>query len=398
MRPLNFTSLARCGRLARRGRIDTPHGSIETPEFLPVGTQATVKALSPRDLVELEVQGLLANTYHLYLRPGCELVEELGGLHRFMGWNRPIMTDSGGFQAFSLGAAREHGVGKIGGVFPGERKPRADSDGPPLAKIDDDGVTFRSYIDGSVHRFTPESSIAIQAKLGADMILAFDECTSPLADRAYTERSLERTHRWARRSLEAPRKPGQGLYGIVQGGAWEDLREKSTAFITSLDFDGFAVGGSLGKTKQDMHQVLEWTVPGLPEDRPRHLLGIGEVEDLFEGVERGIDTFDCVIPTRFARTGNVMVTPGTAGITSRGTLNLRNARFRTLDAPIDPACSCYTCRNFSCAYLRHLIKAEEILASQLCSLHNIHFLLEVMRKIRASLEDGTFYELKQKWV
>ena len=383
---------------ARRGRIETPHGTIETPEFLPVGTQATVKAVLPKELSELGVQGLLANTYHLYLRPGAELVEQLGGLHRFMGWSGPIMTDSGGFQAFSLGAAREHGVGKIGGIFPGQRKAHKKTGEPTMAQVDEDGVIFRSYVDGSKHRFTPESSIEIQRKLGADMILAFDECTSPLASREYTEKSLERTHRWAVRSLEAHTSPRQALYGIIQGGAWQDLRERSVEFITGLPFQGLAVGGSLGKTKTDMLRVLEWTVPALPDNLPRHLLGIGEISDLFEGVERGIDTFDCVIPTRFARTGNVLVRPGHPWATPRSTLSVKQSRYRELDEPIDPECRCYTCRKFSLAYLRHLYKAEEILAAQLCSIHNLHFLLELMRKIRSALEEGRFAELKSRWL
>lgn len=383
---------------ARRGRISTPHGTIETPEFLPVGTQATVKAMLPRDLLEVGVQGLLANTYHLYLRPGAELVQELGGLHRFMGWSGPIMTDSGGFQAFSLGAAKEHGVSKIGGVFPGQQAGRKKSGEPTLAKVDEDGVTFRSYVDGSSHRFTPESSIEIQQQLGADMILAFDECTSPLASREYTEKSLERTHRWAVRSLEAHTDPAQALYGIIQGGAYQDLRERSVEFITNLPFQGIAVGGSLGKTKADMLKVLEWTVPGLPPDRPRHLLGIGEISDLFEGVERGIDTFDCVIPTRFARTANVLVRPDHPWATSRSTLSVKQSRYRAFDQPIDQNCGCYTCRNFSLAYLRHLYKAEEILASQLCTLHNLHFLLDLMRQMRSALDEGRFQDLKKDWL
>ncbi len=388
----------------RRGRITTERGSIETPEFLPVGTRATVKAMTPHQLLEVGAQGLLANTYHLYLRPGAERVRELGGLHTMMHWHRPIMTDSGGFQAFSLGAAKEHGVGKISGVFPGENRPKARGSvaghkgGSTLAKVDDDGVTFRSYVDGSTHRFTPESSMEIQRLLGADLVLAFDECTSPLAGREYTERSLERTHRWAVRCLEAPLAPHQSLYGILQGGAYRDLRQRALEFMAPLPFDAFAIGGSLGETKDEMLSVLEWTVPHLPEDKPRHLLGIGEMVDLFEGVERGIDTFDCVIPTRFARTANVMVSPHHPHRTRRGTLNLRQARYRDDLAPIEADCFCYTCRNFSRGYLRYLFGCEEILASTLCSIHNVAALLRLTREIRTALELDTFSALKDRYL
>lgn len=386
----------------RRGRIVTSRGVIETPEFLPVGTRATVKAMTPKQLLEIGVQGLLANTYHLYLRPGAERVRSLGGLHTIMNWNRPIMTDSGGFQAFSLGAAKEHGVGKLGGVFPGKGatlEPRkAHKSGSSLAKVDEDGVTFRSYIDGSTHRFTPESSIAIQRLLGADLILAFDECTSPLAGKEYTEESLERTHRWAERCLEAPRDPHQSLYGILQGGAYQDLRQRAVDFMTKLPWDALAIGGSLGETKEDFHLVLDWTVPQLPAHLPRHLLGIGEMIDIFEGVERGIDTFDCVIPTRFARTANVMVGPHFPHRTGRGTLNLRQARYRGDVRPIDEDCSCYTCRNFHRGYLHYLFASKEILAGTLCSIHNITALLSLTREIRESLELGTFQELKRKYL
>lgn len=382
---------------ARRGRIHTWHGTIETPEFLPVGTQATVKAVTPAQLQDLRVQGLLCNTYHLHLRPGSELVQEMGGLHKFMAWPRPIMTDSGGFQAFSLGAGREHGVGKIGGVFPGEKKahvPRGGVVADKLVKISEEGVRFRSHLDGSTQWLTPESSIRIQEELGADMILAFDECTSPLADRQYTEIALERTHRWARRCLDARRDTPQALYGILQGGAYQDLRARALDFMVDLPWQGFAVGGSLGNTKAEMLQVLDWTVPGLPSDKPRHLLGIGELDDLFEGVARGIDTFDCVIPTRFARNGHVFVKPGAEGRSPRGTWNLLNAKFRALDEPIDKNCGCYTCANFSLAYLRHLHKANELLASTLGSLHNLHFLMELMREMRAALEADRFAEMR----
>ncbi|PPD59089.1 tRNA guanosine(34) transglycosylase Tgt, partial [Dehalogenimonas etheniformans] len=263
---------------------------------------------------------------------------------------------------------------------------------------DEDGVSFRSHLDGSKHRLNPEISIRIQEQLGADMILAFDECTSPMASYEYTAQALERTHRWAVRCLEARRDTPQALYGIVQGGEWQDLRERSVEFIGSLPFQGLAIGGSLGKSKQDMHRVLDWTVPGLPSDRPRHLLGIGEVDDLFECVERGIDTFDCVIPTRFARTANLFVPFGTEGASKRGTLVLRHTIHARDQRPVDPDCECYCCRNFSRAYLRHLFKADEILAYVLGTIHNLHFMLKLMRTIRASLDDGTFPELKARWL
>ncbi len=385
----------------RRGRILTDRGAIETPEFLPVGTRATVKALTPVQLMELGAQGVLANTYHLYLRPGAELVRKMGGLHTFMNWNRPIMTDSGGFQAFSLGVAKEHGVGKLGGVFPGDAAAdpvKRHKSGNSLAKVDEEGVTFRSYVDGSTHRFTPESSMEIQRQLGADLVLAFDECTSPLAGKAYTERSMERTHRWAVRCLEARRDPHQSLYGILQGGAYQDLRQRAVDFMTKLPFDAFAVGGSLGETKADMLNVLDWTVPQLPAHAPRHLLGIGEMEDLFEGVARGIDTFDCVIPTRFARTANLMVDPSVPHRSSRGTINLRQARYREDPRPIEPDCPCYACANYSRAHLRYLFSCQEILASTLCSIHNLSALLRLTRKMRSALEEGTFEELKASWL
>lgn len=384
----------------RRGRILTDRGVIETPEFLPVGTRATVKAMTPQQLAALGVQGLLANTYHLYLRPGADLVRQMGGLHTFMNWHRPIMTDSGGFQAFSLGVAKEHGVGKLGGVFPGESAGdvKRHKSGSSLAKVDEEGVTFRSYVDGSTHRFTPESSMEIQRRLGADLILAFDECTSPLAGKQYTERSMERTHRWAVRCLEAKRDPHQSLYGILQGGAYEDLRERAVEFMTRLPFDAFAVGGSLGETKDDMLKVLDWTVPHLPAHCPRHLLGIGEMEDLFEGVARGIDTFDCVIPTRFARTANLMVGPTVPHRSSRGTINLRQARYRHDSGPIEPDCPCYTCANYSRSYLRYLFSCQEILASTLCTIHNLSALLRLTRGMREALEEGTFEQLRASWI
>jgi len=391
--------------MARTGRLHTPHGIVETPAFVAVGTQATVKAVPPADLRAAGVQALFANTYHLYLRPGPDVIARLGGLHRFMAWDGPILTDSGGFQVFSLGAAIEHGVGKIASIFPDESRGRpGGSTGESLVRLDDDGVTFRSHLDGSTHRFTPESVIDIQRKLGADIILVLDECTSPLHDRAYTAAAMERTHRWAERALArfqatAPAYSGsttpQALFGIVQGGAYRDLREQSARFIAGLDFDGIAIGGSLGKSKRDMLDVLEWTVPLLPEGKARHLLGIGEVSDIFAVVERGVDTFDCVAPTRMARNGSLLTRR--AGPDRKFRLNLRNARFRDDPRPVDPDCPCPTCRQFSRAYLHHLIRAREILAYHLATIHNLHFMTRLMADIRQAIRNDRLDELKAEW-
>lgn len=351
-----FTLLAQDGA-GRLGRFMTPHGPIDTPVFAPVGTQATVKAMRPRDLAELGATLVLANTYHLYLRPGDELVRDLGGLHRFMGWDGPILTDSGGFQVFSLSDART---------------------------IDDDGVTFKSHLDGSRHRFTPEKSIAIQENLGADIIMMFDECPPP-NDYDYVRQSLARTHAWAERCLAAKTRPDQALFGIVQGGAFPDLRQESASFLMGLDLPGYAVGGlAVGETKAEMHTVLDTLHPLLPADRPRYLMGVGAPEDLVNGVMRGIDIFDCVLPTRIARNGSALVLGGR--------LNLRNAQYTADPAPIDPDCDCYTCAHFSRAYLRHLVNANEILASILLTTHNLRFLLRLMDDLRNAIRKGTLAE------
>ena len=386
------------GSRARTGLLGTPHGEIRTPAFMVVGTQAAVKGVTPWELRELGAQIVLANTYHLYLRPGAELVAELGGLHRFMAWDGPMITDSGGYQVLSLGFGLEHGVGKVVGMFPEERpgeaagpKPRRRRGQPArLTRVDEDGVTFTSHVDGSRHRLTPEDSIRVQELLGADIILAFDEPTSPLHDQQYTAQALARTHRWARRCLEARTRTDQALFGIVQGGAYQRLREKSAAFIAALPFDGFAVGGSLGKSKADMHAVLDWTIPALPDEKPRHLLGIGEPEDLFACIERGIDLFDCVAPTRHARHGRLY--------TRSGTLNITNLPYRDDPEPIDPACACYTCAGFSRAYLRHLFLADELLAYTLASIHNLYTLVHLVDEIRASIERADYVEFKRGWL
>ena len=349
-----FEIIATQGR-ARAGILHTPHGDLHTPLFASVGTQATVKAVTPAQLEELGASLVLANTYHLYLRPGDQRVSAFGGLQRFMHWPHPMLTDSGGYQVFSLSGTR---------------------------KIDDDGVTFKSHIDGSIHRFTPEKSIAIQENLGADIIMAFDECAPPY-DRVYNERAMARTHAWAERCAQSKTRPDQALFGIVQGGVFPDLREASARFISSLDFPGHAIGGlSVGETKAEMNAMLEAVDPILPQEKPRYLMGVGTPEDLVNGVLRGIDLFDCVLPTRLARHN--------AAMTRTGRLNLVNAAYADDLSPIDETCACYTCRSFTRAYLRHLIIAKEMLAATLLSIHNLHTLLELARQMRQSILAGTF--------
>jgi queuine tRNA-ribosyltransferase len=398
---------------ARAGVLHTPHGDVETPVFMPVGTQATVKTLTPTDLEDVGAQIILGNTYHLYLRPGADLVAEMGGLHSFMAWPHAILTDSGGFQVFSLGAAIRDGVGKIADIFPDEdryqRGERTLGQGEVLAKIDEEGVSFKSHLDGSSHRLTPEISLQIQHKLGADIILAFDECTSPLDDEDYTRRALERTHRWAQRCVDYEDSEGSGrqsLFGIVQGGAYRKLREESAHFIGGLPVGGFAIGGSLGRSKRDMHTILEWTVPLLPDDKPRHLLGIGEIDDFFNCIARGIDMFDCVTPTRWGRNGAVLVSPATfeeeKGVAADAhtalRLNISASKYKNDRAPLDPRCDCYTCRTFVRAYLHHLFLARELLGYRLLTLHNVHFMTSLMRLIRRSIIDGTFGMLREQYL
>ncbi len=380
---------------ARAGVIHTAHGDIETPAFMAVATQATVKALSPDDLASIGLQLLIANTYHLALRPGAEQIAELGGLHEFMNWKHVLMTDSGGFQVFSLGTAIRDGVGKIADIFPEEQsaakriKPKrlARSGGAPLCKIDDAGVTFRSHLDGTLMRLDPERSLHIQHQLGADFVVAFDECTSPLDSHAYTHTALQRTHRWAERSLAQharTKRDYQSLFGIVQGGAYRDLREESARVIGGLPFDGLCIGGSLGKSKKEMHAILDWTIPLLPDAKPRHLLGIGELQDIAEGVARGIDLFDCAAPTRWARNGALIVSRAIAENPERR-LNISNARYTRDRSPADPTCDCYTCQNFSRAYLHHLHRAKELIYYRLASLHNLRMMTRFVREVRAQI-------------
>lgn len=393
---------------ARLAELRTAHGTIQTPAFVAVGTRATVKGVSSEQVQETGTQVLFNNTYHLYLRPGSETVRDLGGLHRFMNWDRPIMTDSGGFQVFSLGAGIEHGVGKVANIFPGETASPGERRGQPgesMVRVTEEGVHFRSHIDGSSHFFTPELSIGVQRELGADMILAFDECTSPLHDLEYTRASMDRTHRWAERSMNAFRESGalhgyrQALFGIVQGGAFRELRQASAAFIAGLEFDGIAIGGNLGRTHRDMHDVIDWTVAELPADKPRHLLGIGDVPGVIEGVARGCDTFDCVSPTRNARNGGALRRFDDDGSRlDNFRVNLRAVRYARDERPIDPDCDCHTCSNYSRGYLRHLLKTGEQLGQQLATIHNLRFMARLMEDIRASLAKGTFQELRRDWL
>jgi len=380
---------------ARTGLLKLKYGNIETPELMPVATKATVKALTTDDLNELGAQIIICNTYHLMLQPNADVIAKLGGLHKFMNWKKPIVTDSGGFQAFSLGLGKEHAVGKM--YFPGEDYQQNKPKGKSIARIRDKGISFRSIYDNSRQFLTPEKSIKIQEKLGADMILVLDECTSPLSSKEYTAKSLERTHKWAKKCLDI-HDTNQALVGIVQGGHWEDLRKKSAKYISSLNFDSYAIGGSLGKSKKDMHNVLDWVMPNLPNDKPRHLLGIGVVEDIFESVERGVDLFDCVSPTRIARSGYSHLSPPLGTKKNKYRLKLTSIKYREDNSPLDQNCKCKVCKNYSRAYIHHLLKTEELLGYTLVSYHNLYFMLQLMREIRESINDGTFQKMKKEWM
>jgi queuine tRNA-ribosyltransferase len=359
--PISFSSRPTGIGRARLGRLETPHGGIDTPQFMPVGTQASVKSVTPADLHDIGAQVILGNTYHLSLRPGAERIARLGGLHRFMAWDGPILTDSGGFQVFSLANLR---------------------------KVDEDGVTFASHIDGAPHRLTPETAVAIQEQLGSDIAMAFDQLVEPSLSPAAVADAMERTHRWAERSLSAHGRSEQALFGIVQGGVDPELRVRSVAAISELPFDGIAIGGlSVGETKAEMEGTLRVVAEALGEDsRPRYLMGVGSPLDFFVAVEQGIDLFDCVLPTRVARTGQLW--------TWEGRLNIRNSRFQDDPRPVDAECRCETCRTFSRAYLAHLFRAEELLAYRLATVHNLTYTLDLMRGIRAALADGSFASLR----
>jgi queuine tRNA-ribosyltransferase len=385
--------------LGRAGEIATPHGVIQTPAFIPVGTKATVKALLPESLSDLGAQAVLANAYHLYLQPGPETIDKAGGLGEFMNWSKPTFTDSGGFQVLSLGVGFKKVIAMDSDLWQADdviadKKER-------LAHVDDDGVTFKSHLDGSMHRFTPEISMQVQHQIGADIIFAFDECTTLHNTKRYQEKALERTRLWAIRCLnehqrlsqERAHRPYQALFGVIQGAQYEDLRRKGASDLAGLassgiDFDGFGIGGALDKGS--LATILSWVSEELPASKPRHLLGIGEPTDLFVGIENGADTFDCVAPSREARTSAVY--------TNRGRFNVSNAPYKQDFSPIDAECACYTCKNYSRAYLNHLFRSKEILASTLATIHNEFFIVNLVAKIRERIIDGSYYDFKDEFL
>ncbi len=374
----------------RTGVIRTPHGDIQTPAFIPVGTKATVKAVRPDEVAELGGQAVLSNAYHLYLQPGSDLIDEAGGLGKFMNWPGPTFTDSGGFQVMSLGS----GFKKVISMeSTGEQNDELVAVGKErLSNVDDDGVTFKSHLDGSMHRFTPEISMRVQHELGADIMFAFDELTTLVNTRGYQEESLERTRLWAIRCIEEhfrlteerSHRPYQALFGVLQGAQYEDLRRKAARDLGAMDFDGYGIGGAL--EKENLGIIIRWVCEELPENKPRHLLGISEPDDLFEAIKTGADTFDCVSPSRVARNAAIY--------TRDGRYNLTGAKYRRDFGPLDPDCTCYTCQNYSRAYLRHLYKAKEMLFSTLCTIHNEHFVVSLVTEIRQAMIDGRFDELE----
>lgn len=376
----------------RTGLLRTPHGDIQTPAFIPVGTKATVKAVRPDEVAELGGQAVLANAYHLYLQPGSDLIDEAGGLGKFMNWPGPTFTDSGGFQVMSLGS----GFKKVISMeSTGEQNDELVAVGKErLSNVDDDGVTFKSHLDGSMHRFTPEISMRVQHELGADIMFAFDELTTLVNTRGYQEESLERTRQWAIRCIdehfrlteERSHRPYQALFGVLQGAQYEDLRRKAARDLGAMEFDGFGIGGAL--EKENLGIIIRWVCEELPENKPRHLLGISEPDDLFEAIKTGADTFDCVSPSRVARNAAIY--------TRDGRYNLTGAKYRRDFGPLDPDCSCYTCQNYSRAYLRHLYKAKEMLFSTLCTIHNEHFVVSLVAEIRQAMIDGRFDELESE--
>jgi queuine tRNA-ribosyltransferase len=377
-------------RFARAGVISTPHGDIKTPAFIPVGTKATIKAMTPEMIDQTGAQAALSNAYHLFLQPGHELIEKAGGLHKFMNYHKPTFTDSGGFQVLSLGSGYKKTINMQSETAVNTRKSER------KAFVDEDGVTFKSHINGDIHKFTPELSMQIQFSIGADICFAFDELTSLADSYAYQVDALGRTHAWAERSLahfrklhaENPEHSYQALFGVLQGANYQDLRTQTAKFLGNMDFDGYGIGGAIEKS--ELGKIVSWCTSELPVDRPKHMLGISEPDDMFEAVSYGVDTFDCVSPTRVARNGAIY--------TLDGRYNLNNAKFLDDFSKLDPDCDCYTCQNYSRAYLRHLLKAGERLAASLLSLHNIHFIVKLVDDMRASIIDGTFEEFKKSWL
>ncbi len=409
MSPITFTIEKKIpGALGRAGVISTPHGDIKTPAFIAVGTQATVKTLTPLQIQETGAQAVLANTYHLYLDPGEEIVKRHGGFGKMMNWNGPTFTDSGGFQVFSLGVAFGEGISKLSKgpsdktahTTPSQishisfslKDPKVQNNSGKLAQIDEDGVDFKSYRDGTSHRFTPERSMEIQHALGADIFFAFDECTSPTAEKEYQMQALLRTERWAKRCIDfhhaSSQKEKQALFGVVQGGRFEDLRKLSAQKISALPFDGFGIGGSFDK--QDIGTAVKWVNEILPEEKPRHLLGIGEPEDILEAIANGCDTFDCVVPTKVARHGKFY--------TREGKKNIQNNEFRTAMEPLDPECDCYTCKNFTSSYIGFLSRTGEILSATLLSIHNLRFIISHVDRAREAILEGAFEEYKENFM
>lgn len=391
MKPM-FEVAKKLGK-ARAGIIKTPHGDILTPAFFPVGTKGTLKSMTGVQIREIKPQAVLGNTYHLMLQPGEDLVEKMGGLSKMMDWNGPTFTDSGGFQVFSLGV----GLEKPGVKFLKEETATNTEEAKPrLNKITEDGVEFQSHIDGKKYTLNPESSIAIQEKLGADLIVAFDDLESPTYDEAKTLKSLLLTEKWLLRSLKAQERSDQLLYGVTHGGQFENLRKKSAKFVNE-SFGAIAMGGAHA-SKKNLYEVIEWTVSELDEDKPRHLLGIGEIDDIFEGVERGVDSFDCVIQTRLGRMGHVFISPPVGNVKNRFRFDITKSKFASDMNPIDPNCDCYVCKTHPRAYLNHLFRAHELLAYTLASYHNVYFTVNLTNKIRQSIIDGNFEKLKREWI
>jgi queuine tRNA-ribosyltransferase/7-cyano-7-deazaguanine tRNA-ribosyltransferase len=383
---------------ARTGVLSLKHGKIETPAFAPCATKGIVKLMDFNDMEKINAQVLMANTYHLYLKPGVDIIQKLGGINKFTNWKKPFMTDSGGFQAFSLGKGALLGKNKFGYFSKPQEKMNSKNKTENInAKIDDKGITFKSVYDGSLHKFTPEKTIKLQEKLGADMIFALDECTYPCASYEYTKQSMERTHAWAEKCVKThSKKKEQLMFGIIQGGLFKDLRIDSAKTISSMDFEGMAIGGAFGKNQ--MYTVLDWVMPLLPKNKPRHLLGVGTVADIFESVKRGIDMFDCVGPQRIGRAGYFYISPESGGnVKNKFRMHITSSKFKTDRKPLDKKCGCKVCETYSRAFINHLFKAEPLTGMRLVSYHNIYFIVNLMKKIRCAINKKRFDKLYLEW-